>query len=262
MTILDEILRHKRTEVERRKDTRPLAVLREAADRQASPRGFVNALRQRVAANEAAVIAELKKASPSKGIIRHDFDPPTIARGYADAGATCLSVLTDEKYFQGSDAYLCAARDAVAIPVLRKDFTIDEYQVYEARALGADCILLIVSALSPAQLEGLYDLAIGLGLDALIEVHDQRELDLALSLAPLLIGINNRNLQTFATSLQTTLDLLGAIPDDVCVVTESGIHQKQDVRTMLDRGVYAFLIGEAFMRAPAPGTALRNLFGW
>ncbi len=206
------------------------------------------------------MIAEIKKASPSKGVIREDFDPRAIARGYEAAGAACLSVLTDEKYFQGSDAYLRAVRDTVTVPVLRKDFTIDDYQVYEARALGADCILLIAGALTLDQLRHLRELAASLRLDLLIEVHDREELELALSLEPRLIGINNRNLKTFVTNLATTFNLLNAIPAHVTVVTESGIQQKSDVRAMLDRGVRTFLVGEAFMRAPDPGTALRELF--
>ena len=221
----------------------------------------MKALRQRLDAKQPAVIAEIKKASPSKGVIRERFDPPAIARRYETAGAACLSVLTDEKYFQGSDAFLQAARDAVAIPVLRKDFTVDDYQIYEARALGADCILLIVSALAPNRLAHLNNLANDLGLDVLIEVHDRQELDCALTLDPPLLGINNRNLKTFTTSLATTLDLLDAIPDNATLVTESGIERKKDVKTMLDRGVYAFLVGEAFMRAPDPGAAFQNLFG-
>ena len=200
-TVLDEILAHKRQEVERRRRSRPLAQVRTEAERQPPARGFTGALQQRQHADRPAVIAEIKKASPSKGVIRENFDPPAIARSYEAAGAACLSVLTDEKYFQGGDACLQAARDAVALPVLRKDFTIDEYQVYEARALGADCILLIVSALEKPELRSLADLAAGLGLDVLIEVHNREELDSALSLEPALIGINNRNLKTFETSL-------------------------------------------------------------
>ena len=259
-TVLDEILAHKRQEVERRRRSRPLAQVRKEAERQPPARGFVGALQERQNAGRPAVIAEIKKASPSKGIIREIFDPPAIARSYEAAGAACLSVLTDEKYFQGGDACLQAARDAVALPVLRKDFTIDEYQVYEARALGADCILLIVSALEKPELRSLADLAAGLGLDVLIEVHNREELDSALSLEPALIGINNRNLKTFETSLSTTFDLLRGIPEGITVVTESGIRQRSDVQAMLDRGVRAFLVGEAFMRAPNPGAALRKLF--
>ena len=259
-TVLDEILAHKRGEVADRKRKRPLASVRDSAERQAAPRGFVDALRHRVDGGKPAVIAEIKKASPSKGVIRENFDPPGIARSYESAGAACLSVLTDEKYFQGSDAHLQAARAAVALPVLRKDFTVDEYQIYEARALGADCILLIVSALEARQLASFNDLAAGLELDVLIEVHNRRELDTALSAKPHLIGINNRNLKTFATTLTTTFDLLTAVPDGALVVTESGIGNRRDVQAMLERDVRAFLVGEAFMRAPDPGAALRELF--
>jgi len=192
--------------------------------------------------------------------IRADFEPAAIARSYETAGATCLSVLTDGKYFQGADEHLQAARNAVSLPVLRKDFTVDPYQVYEARALAADCILLIVAALSEGELRSLVDLATSLGLDVLIEVHNREELDTALALDPALLGINNRNLRTFHTSLTTTFDLLNEIPQGVTVITESGIHSRSDVHAMLDRGVRAFLVGEAFMRAPHPGAALRKLF--
>ena len=259
-TVLDEILAHKREEVEHRKRYRPLTAVRDSAERQSAPRGFRNALTRRTEAGQAAVIAEIKKASPSKGVIRADFDPRAIATSYEAAGAVCLSVLTDEKYFQGGGAHLQAARSAVALPVLRKDFTIDEYQVYEARALGADCILLIVSALRAPELRALADVAAGLGLDVLIEVHDREELESALSLNPALIGINNRNLKTFETSLTTTYGLLDAIPERVTVVTESGILQRSHVQAMLHRGVRAFLVGEAFMRAADPGAALKELF--
>ena len=259
-TVLDEILAHKRAEVEQRKCQHPLADVRKRAERQSAPRSFRDALTRRTEAGQAAVIAEIKKASPSKGVIRPDFDPPAIAMSYEAAGAACLSVLTDEKYFQGGDGHLQAARSVVALPVLRKEFTIDEYQVYEARALGADCILLIVSALPAPELEALADVAAGLGLDVLIEVHDREELESALSLNPALIGINNRNLKTFETSLTTTYGLLDAIPERVTVVTESGILQRRHVQAMLHRGVRAFLVGEAFMRAADPGAALKELF--
>lgn len=260
-TVLDEILAHKRAEVERRKHGRPLAELRERAARQPAPRGFIDALGTRAVAGEPAVIAELKKASPSRGVIRESFDPAAIARSYQAAGAACLSVLTDERYFQGSDAHLRSARQAVDLPVLRKDFNVDAYQLYEARALGADCILLIASALNSRQLAALAETATGLGLDVLIEVHNRRELQSALTLNPRLIGINNRNLKTFETNLQTTFDLLDGIPDNVLVVTESGINTRSHVLAMLDRNVRAFLVGEAFMRADDPGAALRGLFG-
>ncbi len=259
-TVLDEILAHKRTEVAHRKRLRPLAQVRDSAAGQHPPRGFVNALRQGADAGQPGVIAEIKRASPSKGLLREHFDPPAIAQSYAAAGAACLSVLTDERYFQGSDSHLRAARDAVSLPVLRKDFTLDEYQVFEARALGADCILLIVGTLDAARLKALGETAAGLGLDVLVEVHDRRELEVALRLAPALIGINNRNLKTFTTSLATTFDLLQAIPEGTLVVTESGIRERDQVRAMLERGVRLFLVGEAFMRAADPGAALRELF--
>jgi indole-3-glycerol phosphate synthase len=224
-------------------------------------RDFVGALRAKIAAGQAAVIAEIKKASPSKGLLRADFDPVAIARTYEANGAACLSVLTDEQFFQGSAAYLQAARGACDLPVLRKDFTVDPYQVAEARAMGADCILLIVAALAQAQMVALERTALDLGLAVLVEVHDAAELDRALELRTPLVGINNRNLRTFETSLDTTLGLLGRIPRDRLVVTESGIHTPGDVSGMRGRGVHAFLVGEAFMRAPDPGAELARLFG-
>lgn len=238
----------------------PLAEIRREAVAQSHPAGFADALRARIDRDEAAIIAEIKKASPSKGVIRADFDPPRIARSYAAAGAACLSVLTDVKYFQGADEYLQQAKQASGLPVLRKDFMIDEYQVWESRALGADCILLIVAALGDAQLMELSHLALELGMDVLVEVHDAAELERALALHLPLIGINNRNLRTFETTLQTTIDLLQRVPADRIVVTESGIHTAADVATMRSHGVNVFLIGEAFMRADDPGSALRELF--
>ncbi len=271
-TILDTIVARKREEVAARRRSLPRIEL-EARARSAAPaRPFADALSGAVAAGRSAVIAEIKKASPSKGVIREHFDPVAIAESYEVGGATCLSVLTDEQFFLGHDDYLRAARAAVSLPVLRKDFTIDPYQVVEARALGADCVLLIVSALEPARLRELYELAVSLGLDALVEVHDAGELALALDLAPRLVGINNRNLKTFETRLETTLGLLGSIPGQSrsgdrayretgpLVVTESGIHTPADVALMRDAGVHAFLVGEAFMRADEPGTALKALF--
>ena len=223
-------------------------------------KGFVSALQQRASQQQAGIIAEIKKASPSKGVIRADFDPVAIAQSYASAGATCLSVLTDEQYFQGHDNFLVQVGQAVSLPLLRKDFTIDEYQVYEARAIGADCILLIVSALSAEQLNQLHTLAASLELDVLVEVHDAAELETALALKPKLIGINNRNLKTFTTELKTTIDLLPQIPSDVTVVTESGISRIEDVKLMQQHEVFCFLVGEAFMRADNPGDELSKLF--
>ena len=262
MTILDRIIATKRTELVQRKSVSSSASLETAISQAslANPLGFVAALRKQAAAKKPGVIAEIKRASPSKGVIRANFDPVAIAKDYALNGATCLSVLTDEEYFQGSDTYLREVREAVELPIIRKDFTIDPYQIYEARLMQADCILLIASALSDADLASLYATAKDLGLDALIEVHDRSELDVALKLDPNLIGINNRNLKTFDTSLNTTLDLLAQIPAQTTVVTESGISTRQDIETMISRGVYCFLVGEAFMRQPSPGAALTELF--
>lgn len=258
--ILQRILQTKQREIAERSQRTSIARLRELIAEQAPVRGFVDAIVRRLGDGHPATIAEIKKASPSKGVIREDFDPVEIARSYAAGGATCLSVLTDVDYFQGSDDYLRQARAAVSLPVLRKDFVIDEYQVYEARALGADCILLIVAALDDEQLAGLCELAAELQLDVLVEVHDAEELQRALPLATRLVGINNRNLRSFETSLDNTLSLLDAIPDDRIVVTESGIHTRDDVEIMLRHEVRAFLIGEAFMRAADPGQKLAKLF--
>lgn len=260
MTILDRIIAHKREEVAERRRQRSVAELEAEADRQSAPRGFAAALERKIAGGEPAVIAELKKASPSKGLIRRGYDPAAVAPQYEAAGATCLSVLTDAAFFQGADQHLQIARGATALPVLRKDFMVDGYQILESRALGADCVLLIVAALDAAQLQALHQQAQTLGLDALIEVHDADELETALKLNPRLVGINNRNLKTFETRLETTLDLLGQIPDGVQVVTESGFHESSQVRMMRERGVGAFLVGEAFMRAEDPGAELRLLF--
>jgi indole-3-glycerol phosphate synthase/phosphoserine phosphatase len=258
--ILQQILQRKHEEVEQRRRELPLAEL-EARARDAAPaRGFARALRARIDAGEAAVIAEVKKSSPSKGVIRPDFDPAAIARSYEAGGAACLSVLTDVDFFQGSDAALQAARAACALPVLRKDFTIDPYQVVEARALGADCILLIAAALDDRRMARLSEQALMLGMDVLIEVHDLAELERALQVPAPLLGINNRNLRTFEVSLDTTLQLREAVPTDRILVTESGIAAPQDVQRMRAAGVHAFLVGERFMREADPGAALRQLF--
>jgi indole-3-glycerol phosphate synthase len=233
----------------------------EARARAAAPaRDFVGAIRAKRAAGRTAVIAEIKRASPSKGLLRADFDPGAIARAYEGAGAACLSVLTDATYFQGAPAHLVAVRAACTLPALRKDFMIDPYQVLEARALGADCILLIVAALAPAAMAALEALALDLGMAVLVEVHDAAELEQALALKTPLLGINNRDLRSFETRLETTLDLLPRIPTDRIVVTESGIGSPADVERMRAHGVGAFLVGEAFMRAPDPGEALSRLF--
>ena len=238
--------------------------LRAQAEAQPPARDFVDAIRTKHAGGRAAVIAEVKRASPSKGVIRADFHPAEIAASYERAGAACLSVLTDRQFFQGAPEYLQAARAACHLPVLRKDFLIDAYQVFEARAMGADAILLIAACLDLAQMRDMEQLAIALGMAVLVEVHDGAELDLALQLQTPLIGINNRNLRTFEVSLQTTLDLLARIvsgPGGRIVVTESGILQPQDVSLMRSHEVHTFLVGEAFMRAPDPGTELQALFG-
>lgn len=258
--VLQKILARKAEEVAGRRARRPLAEVAARARDTAPARGFAAALEAKIAAGHAAVIAEVKKASPSKGVLRADFDPAAIAADYARGGAACLSVLTDVDFFQGHDDYLVQARAACALPVLRKDFTIDEYQVYEARALGADAVLLIVAALDDARLGGLCELAMGLGLDVLVEVHDADELERALQTASPLIGINNRNLRSFEVSLETTLSLKEAVPNDRRLVTESGILAREDVARMRAAGVHAFLVGEAFMRASSPGAALRALF--
>ena len=258
--ILKKIIQRKQEEIETRQQQKSLdQIITEASS--ASPvRGFVDSIRQQLREDKPAVIAEIKKASPSKGIIREDFKPAEIAKSYADAGACCLSVLTDVDFFQGSDNYLQEARNACDLPVIRKDFMIHPYQVYESRALGADCILLIVAVLNNHQLEQLYALARELNMDVLIEVHNEEELQRALPLGSDLIGINNRNLRTFETTLNTTLGLLSLIPDDRVVVTESGIHSSHDVDLMREHNVDAFLVGEAFMRAENPGAELRHLF--
>jgi len=251
----------KREEVAAASAARPLVELRRAAESMPAPRGFEAALRAKIAAGGAAVIAEIKKASPSKGVLRADFDPAAIARTYAAHGAACLSVLTDERFFQGSPAYLGAAREASGLPVLRKDFMVDPYQVYEARAMGADAILLIVAALDLPRMRDLESIAYSLKMAVLVEIHGADELDLALALETPLLGINNRNLRTFETKLDTTLALLPRIPPGGIVVTESGILKPEDVVLMRHNRVDAFLVGEAFMRAADPGAELARLFG-
>jgi indole-3-glycerol phosphate synthase len=260
--ILIKILNRKIEEVQERSQKVPLEDLYPQALSQEAPRGFVKAIETKILLGLPAVIAEIKKASPSKGVMRPDFHPADIARSYADHGAACLSVLTDRDFFQGAEAYLQEARAATKLPVIRKDFIIDVYQVAEARAIGADCILLIVAALDDEALETLSEAALALGMDVLVEVHDRAELERALRLNLRLIGINNRNLRTFDVHLDTTLDLLEAIPDDRIVVTESGILGPEDVALMRSREVHAFLVGESFMRAEDPGARLADLFGF
>jgi indole-3-glycerol phosphate synthase len=259
--ILKRILARKIEEIDERNRTLGLRELEQRVADADAPRGFINALEQKLNAGLAAVIAEIKKASPSRGLLREDFDPAQIAVSYEKGGAACLSVLTDVDFFRGADAYLQQARAACTLPVLRKDFTIDPYQVYEARVLGADCILLIVAALGDAMLLELLQLAGHLGMDTLVEVHDEAELERALAIPARLLGINNRDLRSFETSLDVTLGFLDRIPDDRIVVTESGIHTVEDVALMRSHGVHTFLVGEAFMRAPEPGEKLRELFG-
>ena len=258
--ILRRILARKHEEIAERSSTLALEQLVQQLDAAPKPRGFVAAIQDTIAGGRPAVIAEAKKASPSRGVMREDFDIVQIAKSYAAGGATCMSVLTDVDFFQGSDEYLRQARGSCDLPLIRKDFIIDPYQVYEARILGADCILLIVAALENQQLQELATLAAGLDLDVLVEVHDANELQRALALDLTLIGFNNRNLRTFETSLDTTLDLLAEMPADRIVVTESGIHTPDDVRLMRENGVNAFLVGEAFMRDENPGAALRQIF--
>lgn len=261
-TILKQIIDRKYEEIAERSAKVPQGELEELAQVQQASRGFATAMAGKLAEGKSAVIAEAKKASPSKGVIREDFDPAAIAASYQRGGAACLSVLTDVDFFQGSDQNLKLARAACELPVIRKDFIVDSYQVAEARAMGADCILLIVAALidQPELLKALHDQADSLGMDILVEVHNRGELDLALTLDTPLIGINNRNLHTFETSLDTTISLLETIPDDRIVVTESGIHSNADIELMRDNGVDSFLVGEAFMRAENPGEKLRELF--
>jgi indole-3-glycerol phosphate synthase len=259
--ILDRIVAVKREEIAAARPRRSLASWREEAEaRRGQQRGFAASLCAKVAAGGAAVIAEVKKASPSKGVLRKHFVPADIAASYQRHGAACLSVLTDEQFFQGSAAFLQQARAACALPVLRKDFIVDEYQVAEAGALGADCILLIAACLDDAQMADLEACALALGMDVLVEVHDGAELDRALRLRTPLLGINNRNLRSFEVTLETTLGLMAHVPAERLLVTESGILGRADVQRMRAAGVHAFLVGEAFMRAPDPGAALAALF--
>ncbi|MEM1230843.1 MAG: indole-3-glycerol phosphate synthase TrpC [Pseudomonadota bacterium] len=259
-TILDRILAHKAQEVAQRQHAVPLPQLKDVIETLPPCRGFAAALRAKTEQSEPAVIAEIKRASPSKGLIRADFEPAAHARSYEAAGAACLSVLTDEAFFQGHDDHLRQARAATRLPVLRKDFVIDDYQLYEARALGADCVLLIVAALDIMRLTTLYQCARNLGLDVLIEVHDATELAAAQSLAPAMIGINNRDLRSFETSVDHTLTLAPRIEAPTLTVTESGISTREVVRRLQRNDVHCFLVGEAFMREPDPGAALSALF--
>lgn len=258
--ILNKILARKAEEVRARAASVSLANLKEQCERQSPTRGFTAALHRMIDAGKPAVIAEIKKASPSKGVIRENFHPEEIAKSYEVGGAACLSVLTDIDFFQGADSYLQQARAACHLPVLRKDFTVDEYQVYEARALGADCILLIVAALGDAQMVDLNNLAMDLGMDVLVEVHDIEELERALQMDAPLIGINNRNLRTFEVSLETSIAMKDMVPKDRLLVTESGILVRDDVQLMRQHEINAFLVGETFMRAENPGDALAQLF--
>ncbi len=258
--ILKKIIARKHEEIEHNRAYRRLNELKSVAEGVAPARGFVSAIENKIANGLPAVIAEAKKASPSKGVIREEFDPAEIARSYEAGGAACLSVLTDEDFFQGSDQYLQLARSATSLPIIRKDFIVDEYQLYEAKVMRADCVLLIVAALEYEKLVELNGQAHDLGLDVLVEVHDEEELDQALTLPNKLIGINNRNLRTFEVSLRNTLDLLSKIPSDRTVVTESGINTTDDVALMRENKVNGFLVGESFMRAKNPGEKLKALF--
>ena len=258
--ILKRILARKREEIAARKEKLPIKKLKAGIEECPPVRGFYQSIQKTIITGRPAVIAEIKKASPSKGVIRSDFHPAMIAANYEKAGATCLSVLTDTDFFQGTDDDLRTARSACSLPVLRKDFMIDPWQIHESRIIGADCVLLIVAALADARLRELADLATGLKMDVLLEVHDREELERALALRLPLIGINNRNLHTFETDIMTTIGLLPDVFPDRTVVTESGIHKREDVALMRRHNVNCFLVGEAFMRAPDPGVKLRALF--
>ena len=258
--ILIKILDRKREEITERSAKISIDELKQQCEDADAVRGFIRSIEDKIKNNQSAVIAEIKKASPSKGLLRENFEPAEIARSYASHGAACLSILTDKDYFQGDEEYLKQARAACELPVIRKDFIIDPYQVYEARAIDADCILLIVAALDDEILQSLFDLAHELGMDVLMEVHDEQEMRRALKTGARLIGINNRNLRNFDTSLDTTLSMLDMVNENHILVTESGIHTKDDVQLMCDNGVNAFLVGEAFMRAENPGKKLAELF--
>jgi indole-3-glycerol phosphate synthase len=258
--ILDKILATKREEIRLTSSYRPIEDLQREVSGAPMVRNFEQAIRNKIANGESAVIAEIKKASPSKGVIREQFDPITIAQAYEQNGAACLSVLTDRDYFMGAAEYLVAARSATQLPVLRKDFIVDPYQIFEARCMGADCILLIVAALEQSQMLELERVATQLGMSVLVEAHSQEEFERAIQLETSLIGVNNRDLRTFETSLETTFGLISALPEDRILITESGIHDRGDVALMRERGVSAFLVGEAFMRQPDPGEALKSFF--
>jgi indole-3-glycerol phosphate synthase len=259
--ILEKIVAVKREEIAAAQKKIPFQTMRADAESRVLTRDFEGAVRSKIAAGDAAVIAEIKKASPSKGVLRADFIPADIAQSYAEAGAACLSVLTDRQFFQGQPDYLKQARASCELPVLRKDFMVDPYQIYESRAMGADCVLLIAACLDDVRMQELEAAARSLDMAVLVEVHDRAELDRALKLKTPLVGINNRNLRSFEVSLGTTLEMLPEVPGDRIVVTESGIATKADVKTMRAAGVHAFLVGEAFMRAEEPGEALAALFG-
>jgi len=259
-TILRKIVDRKWQEIEQRQRTASLADLKARAGDQPGTRGFAKALRQRIEASKPAVIAEIKKASPSKGVLRDPFEPAQIAESYEKGGATCLSVLTDHDFFQGHEDYMVAARNACSLPVIRKDFMVSPYQVYESRSIGADCILLIAACLTKGQMQELEGIAHEIGLDVLVEVHNSEEMNDALTLSTPLVGINNRDLHSFEVSLETTFDLHQRIGPERLAITESGIMTRADVETMTGRGIYGFLIGESFMRAPDPGAKLQELF--
>jgi indole-3-glycerol phosphate synthase len=258
--ILVKILNRKREEIHERSAKVSIEQLKQQCESADTVRGFIKSIENKISNNQSAVIAEIKKASPSKGLLRENFEPAEIAKSYAEHGAACLSILTDKDYFQGDEEYLKQARAACELPVIRKDFIIDPYQVYEARAIDADCILLIVAALDDKELQSLFDLAHKLSMDVLMEVHDEQEMRRALKTGACLIGINNRNLRNFDTSLDTTLSMLDMVSENHILVTESGIHTKDDVQLMRDNNVNAFLVGEAFMRADDPGEKLAELF--